>query len=92
MVIIVKTSRPVRIYEESFKIHTYEVDLHNRLTIQSLCQFLQEAASNHASLLGFGVDYLLGNSRTWFLSRLAVEIEDFIFSYNKLARPFLASK
>ena len=25
-----------QVYEENFKIHTYEVDIHNRLTIQAL--------------------------------------------------------
>lgn len=67
-----------RFYMENFKIHTYEVDIHNRLTIQAIAQFLQEAASNHAALLGFGVEFLLKNNRTWVLSRLAVEIDDFI--------------
>jgi acyl-ACP thioesterase len=67
-----------QVYEERFKIHTYEVDIHNRLTIQALAQFLQEAASNHAALLGFGMEFLLKNNRTWILSRLAVEIDDFI--------------
>jgi len=78
MDIKVESSTVPQVYEENFKIHTYEVDIHNRLTIQALCQFLQEAASNHAALLGFGVEYLLKNNRTWVLSRLAVEIEDFI--------------
>ena len=67
-----------KVYKENFKVHTYEVDIHNRLTIQALAQFLQEAASNHAVLLGFGVEYLLKNNRTWVLSRLAVEIDEFI--------------
>ncbi|MCD6395960.1 MAG: hypothetical protein J7L71_00335 [Spirochaetaceae bacterium] len=67
-----------KVYGESFKVHTYEVDTHNRLTIQALAQFLQESASNHAALLGFGVEFLLGNNRTWVLSRLAVEIKEFI--------------
>jgi acyl-ACP thioesterase len=76
--IIVENSSAPKVYEESFKVHTYEVDIHNRLTIQALAQFLQEAASNHAALLGFGVEYLLKNNRTWVLSRLAIEIEEFI--------------
>jgi len=74
----VKNNNPSKVYEECFKVHTYEVDIHNRLTIQSLAQFLQESASNHAAQLGFGVEYLLGNSRTWVLSRLAIEIKEFI--------------
>ena len=64
-----------RIHSETFKIHTYEVDPVNRLTVDSLCQFIQEAAANHADLLGFGVNYLLQNNRTWVLSRLSVEID-----------------
>jgi len=77
-VIIVESNKVPKFYKENFKVHTYEVDIHNRLTIQALAQFLQESASNHAALLGFGVEYLLGNNRTWVLSRLAIEIEDFI--------------
>ncbi len=69
------TNIPAPKYTENFKIHTYEVDLSNRLTIQSLCQYLQEAASNHAGELGLGVEYLLKNRRTWLLSRLAVEMD-----------------
>ncbi len=64
-----------RVHTETFKIHTYEVDMHNRLTIHALCQYLQEAASSHADALGFGVEYLLKNNRTWVLSRLAVKRE-----------------
>ena len=78
MDIKMESKSPLKVYKENFKVHTYEVDIHNRLTIQALAQFLQEAASNHAALLGLGVEYLLKNNRTWVLSRLAVEIEDLI--------------
>ena len=74
----VESNTAPSVYKEIFKIHTYEVDIHNRLTIQALAQFLQEAASNHAALLGFGVEYLLKNNRTWVLSRLAIEIHNLI--------------
>lgn len=76
--ITVESSNAPKVYTESFKVHTYEVDIHNRLTIQALAQFLQESASNHAALLGFGVEFLLKNNRTWVLSRLAVDIEESI--------------
>ena len=74
----VESNAAPQVYKESFKVHTYEVDLHNRLTIQALAQFLQEAATNHAALLGFGVEYLLKNNRIWVLSRLAIEIHNLI--------------
>jgi len=68
-----------KIFTETFKVHTYEVDRHNRLTIDSLCQYLQETASGHADSLGFGVEYLLENNRTWVLSRLGVDIKSPVY-------------
>lgn len=75
---ILESNKAPKVYKESFKVHTYEVDIHNRLTIQALAQFLQESASNHAALLGFGVEFLLKSNRTWVLSRLAVDIDESI--------------
>lgn len=64
-------------YSEKFKIHSYEVDMTNKTTLQAICQFLQEVASNHAEELGFGMSWLLENNRTWMLSRLNVKMETY---------------
>lgn len=61
-------------YSEKFKIHSYEVDMTNKATLQAICQYLQEVASNHAEELGFGMTWLLENSKTWMLSRLSVKM------------------
>ncbi len=78
VILVESSSKAPKVYDVSFKVHTYEVDIHNRLTIQALAQFLQESATDHAALLGFGIEYLLKNNRTWVLSRMAVEIDEFI--------------
>ncbi len=66
-----------KIYGEKFRIHSYEVDVTNTATLQAICQYLQEVASNHAEKLGFGMTWLLENQRTWMLSRLLVRMENF---------------
>lgn len=64
-------------YSEKFKIHSYEVDMTNKATLQAICQYLQEVASNHAEKLGFGMTWLMENNRTWMLSRLNVKMDTY---------------
>ncbi len=64
-------------HSESFKIRGYEVDQHNRAPIQTCCAFMEEAAGNHAALLGFGVEKLQSLGITWVLSRIQFEVLDF---------------
>ena len=40
-------------YTEQFRVYSYEVDMTNKVTLQTICQYLQEVASNHAEKLGF---------------------------------------
>ena len=70
-------SRDKNRYSEEFRIYSYEVDITNTATLQTICQYLQEVASNHAEELGFGVSWLLENQRTWMLSRLLVRMEQY---------------
>ena len=51
-----------------------DLDRHGRTTVSALCVYLQEAASSHASLLGFGFEGIERDRRTWMLSRLIVDI------------------
>lgn len=67
-------------YSESFKIRRYEVDQHNRAPIQSCCAFMEEAAGNHAAVLGFGVERLQELGITWVLARMQLQIFDFPIS------------
>lgn len=65
-----------KIWRENFKVRSNEVDFNNRLKLSSIFLYMQEAASNHASSLGFGYNDLSKNNETWVLSRVLLEIYD----------------
>jgi len=60
---------------DSFRIRSYEMDARGRVSIQSICNYLQEMAALHAAELGVSVIDLLEKNMTWVLSRLHVKIE-----------------
>jgi acyl-ACP thioesterase len=62
------------IWKETYQIRTYEVDCRNRLSILSMFNFMQDAASKHAQALGVSVQQLLSENHTWLLSRLKINI------------------
>lgn len=65
---------PARWIEEC-PVRAFEVDARERLTLPALCNFLQEAASNHAHALRLDVHQLHeGHQVTWVLSRLRVHV------------------
>jgi medium-chain acyl-[acyl-carrier-protein] hydrolase len=63
------------LWSEQFTVRVYETDANGTLAVRSLCDFLQEAAGNHARTYGVSVDQLLDRGMTWILSRLRVRIE-----------------
>lgn len=58
-----------KVYKKTFKLHTYEVDSEGRAHLVSLLNYLQDAAGDHAALLGFSITELLKKNQTWLLSR-----------------------
>ncbi|MFA5851755.1 MAG: acyl-ACP thioesterase domain-containing protein, partial [Spirochaetales bacterium] len=42
----------------------------------SIANYFQEAAGDHALILGVGMDAMFSQGRTWMLSRVDIEIED----------------
>ena len=62
------------VWREDYQIRSYEVDCHNRLSILSIFNFMQEAASKHAEALGVSIHQLLAENFTWLLSRLKIQI------------------
>lgn len=63
-------------HTEIFKIRGYEVDENNRAPVQTCFAFMEEAAGNHATELGFGVDLLQERGFTWVLARMQIELYD----------------
>ncbi|RNC65087.1 MAG: acyl-ACP thioesterase [Desulfuromonadales bacterium] len=62
------------IYEKTFSIRSYEVDPHGRVRPTALLNYLQEAAGDHARLLGVSVRDLMRHGLTWVLSRTRLTI------------------
>jgi medium-chain acyl-[acyl-carrier-protein] hydrolase len=65
---------PQSIWIEDYKIRFYEVDRYKKVTIQTLCNYIQESAANHIFSLGVGLPHLNAEKRTWILSRLLIRI------------------
>lgn len=63
------------VWKESYRVRAYETDPTGRASIVSLCNYLQEAAANHARELGVSVEQLQKQNRTWVLSRLRVRVD-----------------
>lgn len=66
---------PAGIWKESYRVRAYETDPSGRASTESMCNYLQEAAANHAGALGVSFDQLRQQNSTWVLSRLRVRVE-----------------
>jgi hypothetical protein len=53
------------IWKGTYQIRSYEVDCHRRLSVLSIFNFMQEAASRHAEALGVSIQQLLSENYTW---------------------------
>jgi len=65
---------PSEFWVEDHVIRSYEVDSCGRLSVVSFCNYMQEAAANHAHALGVSIHQLIQQNVTWVLSRLALRI------------------
>ena len=61
-------------FECPYHVRSYETGVANRLSVPSLCNYLQEAAGEHADKLGFGILELQKAGLSWMLSRLHVKV------------------
>ena len=64
----------LRQLEKNYTIHVYDTGPDSRLTLHSMFNYMQDIASDHAVLLGFGRDDLLKRNQFWVLSRMYAEI------------------
>lgn len=70
-----KTSASV--WTETFRVRSYEADPGGLASIQTICNYLQEAASNHAAELGVSIEQLTSQNLIWMLARLQVEVDSY---------------
>ena len=64
-------------WQEDFKIRAYEAGVDGRVSIHSICNYLLEAASNHATHMDVSVEKLFKMNLTWVLSRLHIRMHKF---------------
>jgi acyl-ACP thioesterase len=64
-------------WEEHLQIHSYDVNVARRLTMESLLRYFQEAAWNHAEHLKLGYSHLHSRNQVWVLSRMVVVVDSY---------------
>lgn len=68
-----------------FVAEPFHVDLNGQLTMGILGNHLLNCAGFHANDRGFGMSTLNEENYTWVLSRLAIELEDMPYQYEKFS-------
>jgi medium-chain acyl-[acyl-carrier-protein] hydrolase len=61
-------------YQVKFKVHFYEAGPDGKIRLASYLNYFQEAAGEHAAILGVSVTDLLEKNLTWVISRYHVRI------------------
>lgn len=61
-------------FECDYRVRSYETGVRNRLSLPSVCNYLQEAAGEHAEKLGFGILELQARGISWMLARLHLKL------------------
>lgn len=61
-------------FECDYRVRSYETGVRNRLSLPSVCNYLQEAAGEHAEKLGFGILELQQRGISWMLARLHLKL------------------
>ena len=62
----------------AFAVRAYEAGINNRVTLPTLCNYMQEAAGINAARLGWGIRALQDEGLTWMLSRLRVRVVRYV--------------
>lgn len=59
-------------HTEWFTIYTFQEDLDGAARMRALCDYMQEAAGNHAAALGVAMERLYAEGLAWVLARLRI--------------------
>ena len=67
----------IKVWKNTYTIHSYQVDISGKATIAALCQLLQESAWQHAEHMGLGFSHLREKNFIWVLARQLVRISSY---------------
>ncbi|MDR3020373.1 MAG: hypothetical protein LBU66_05665, partial [Treponema sp.] len=70
-----ESGKIIDIWQETFPVRFGATDRSNRLTLNAVFQFFQEAAICHAENLGVGREEMARTGQAWILSRMSVLVE-----------------
>ncbi|MGH4119100.1 acyl-[acyl-carrier-protein] thioesterase [Clostridium sp.] len=70
-------SRIPVITDRNYNVHYYEVDIHKKVLITSIIDYLGDMAMYQSAILGVGVDYLKENKMAWVLYKWDIEMESY---------------
>jgi acyl-ACP thioesterase len=62
-------------WSETFKVSWMDADMHRRLKLSALFNYLQEIAWEHAENMGFGFEAAQKNNLIWVLVRLLIKMD-----------------
>lgn len=66
-----------KVRSESYKVHTYELDRQQKVSMRSICSFLIDTAGHHVQELGYTIPQLLEQNRSWFFSRFLIRMQEY---------------
>jgi len=61
-------------WEYDFRIRSFDVDVDNKITLNSISEYLQEVAGDHANTMGFGYRQVVLQQMAWILGGIKIEI------------------
>lgn len=61
-------------YRQIFTTRHHEMDRGHRLRVQCMCNYMEEAAGNHAEQLGAGINFLASHGLAWVLAKMRIFI------------------
>ncbi|MFP4013700.1 MAG: acyl-[acyl-carrier-protein] thioesterase [Chitinispirillaceae bacterium] len=71
------SSIPEGMLQTEFTVRSYDVDIRQRATIETIARYLQETAWMHAEELDLGYEHLGKEGLVWVLSRLSLHVHAF---------------
>jgi acyl-ACP thioesterase len=66
---------PINVWQETLPVRFGAIDKSDRLTLDAVFQFFQEAAISHAENLGVGREAMARAGQGWILSRISVQVD-----------------
>lgn len=67
-----------------FVVQPYQVDFRQQITLMGLGHYLLESAGIHADQREFGLRDLMKNHKAWFLTRIAIRVDQYPRQYEKI--------